>query len=70
MAAYAIKCCKDCQNRSVEPNCHGYCPTYLAEKMERGAKLVESREKSKMKHGVDDILWGHYWRRQKKRRRR
>ena len=64
----AIKCCKGCTKRSIEPNCHSYCPTYLAEKLERDSQLEKNRKVSRAALDADDTRWNSYWRRQKRRR--
>lgn len=38
-----IKCCKDCTERSVEPNCHDTCERYLAEKA-RDADIKKKKQ--------------------------
>ena len=40
MTRARVPCAKDCPDRCVEPNCHGYCERYLAYKAAREAELV------------------------------
>jgi hypothetical protein len=36
-----IRCCKDCKERTIEPNCHNVCERYLAEK-EKGRQIKKA----------------------------
>lgn len=42
-----ISCCKDCPDRTVEPNCHMTCEAYLTEKAEseriKSARIREAQ---------------------------
>ena len=49
-----IGCCRDCKSRSVEPNCHGYCPTYLAERMRVDAENAEVKARASVRNGLND----------------
>lgn len=64
----AIKCCLGCQSRSVEPNCHSYCPTYLAEKMALDEESAAAKKKAAVMHGISDQRWGTYLRKLKSKR--
>lgn len=41
-----FKTCKDCPDRTVEPNCHDKCKGYKA-RQEQNAKLVEAKRKDR-----------------------
>ena len=66
---HGIHCCRGCTSRSIEPNCHGYCPTYLAERLERDMQLEENHRRSSVAHGIDDTRWNSYERRKRRRKR-
>lgn len=65
----SITCCRDCKSRSVEPNCHGYCPTYLAQRMELDAHREAARKKDRAALDAEDTRWRSYWRRHRGRRK-
>lgn len=49
-----IGCCWGCKSRSVEPNCHSYCPTYLAEKLDLEAEKAQQRKEQAVELGIRD----------------
>lgn len=49
-----IDCCWKCPRRSVEPNCHGYCPEYLGQKAAQDAKNAEARRQADVRLGLND----------------
>lgn len=55
-----IKCCKGCEERTVEPNCHMTCERYL-EAVEEADRIREERRK--------DFYLAAYANEQKARRR-
>ena len=46
--------CRGCRSRSIEPNCHSYCPTYLAEKMALDEENARYREQQSVDLGIRD----------------
>lgn len=65
-----VKCCQGCKSRSIEPNCHSYCPTYLAEKMALDAERAETLKKAKVVRGIQDQRFACYFRHEKNIRKR
>ena len=51
MVGSVIRCCKGCNDRTVEPNCHMTCETYLEQK-EKQKEVCE-------KMSNDD--WRDFW---------
>lgn len=51
----SIKCCKGCEERTIEPNCHMTCERYL-EALEEHHRIRD--QKIREKH-VWDYLMGH-----------
>ena len=49
-----IGCCLGCKSRSIEPNCHRYCPTYLAERIRVDAENAEAKARAEVRHGLND----------------
>ena len=41
-----FKTCKDCPDRTVEPNCHDTCKGYKA-RQEQKAKVIEAKRKDR-----------------------
>lgn len=66
---HRIKCCLGCKSRSIEPNCHSYCPTYLAERLERDIQLEQNYRRAAIAHGISDTRWSSYERRKRRHKR-
>lgn len=62
-----ITCCQGCKSRIVEPNCHSYCPTYLAQKDARDRENAAARQHAAVQAGISDQRWSHYWRKLKEK---
>lgn len=63
-----VTCCFGCKSRTVEPNCHMFCPTYLAQKMAADAENAAAKEKAAVACGVEELRWNGYVKAKKKRR--
>lgn len=50
-----ITCCKDCEDRTIEPNCHDTCERYLGEK----AEMHRIRDKRIRAKNVDSYIAAH-----------
>jgi len=50
-----ITCCKDCQDGTVEPNCHDTCERYLEER----AQLHRIRNKRIREKSADAYIRAH-----------
>lgn len=49
-----INCCHNCPDRVADPNCHGYCETYLKQK----AEYDEARKKIADQKKIDGEITG------------
>ena len=54
---FVIKCCKGCEQRRIDPPCHGTCPTYIKEKAENEAMMDEYRKR----HNIQTRLNSHFF---------
>ena len=43
-----IDCCWGCPDRVADPNCHGYCDTYIQQKAEYDETMAEKKKKEKV----------------------
>ena len=69
LGQHEFQCCYGCTSRSVEPNCHSYCPTYLAEKLDNDIRLSQKHQRTRVSREIGDTRWRSYWRSQKRHRR-
>lgn len=63
-------CCRGCKSRSVEPNCHSYCPPYLAAKMEHDARAARDKQRAAVAIGLIDQESRRFRKAKKRRRKR
>ena len=47
-----IDCCWGCPDRQADPNCHGYCDTYIQQKAEYDETKAAMDEQAKLKNGL------------------
>jgi hypothetical protein len=49
-----ITCCNGCTERVADPNCHGYCEKYLAERAQLDQRNAEVRKRQEVNWRIQD----------------
>ncbi len=65
-----IDCCHNCPDRQADPNCHGFCETYLQQKAEYDETRAEAREIYEINHGITNQMIDSFLKVQKRRNKR